>query len=83
MLNDKELRIFQAFKEEILDRYGCDSCNDWNFPKGWSDKEKLAFSMRVAKHCKVDLDDIYKPGRKYGPCNTLVLQYLLDNIGHD
>lgn len=43
MLNQNELEILDQFLDELSDRFRNDGCNDWDFPKNWTEEEKRKF----------------------------------------
>lgn len=43
MLNNKESVLVKYFLEDYSSRLGNDGCNDWDFPKDWSVREKEEF----------------------------------------
>ena len=39
-MNEKEIKLLMVFLEEYMDELGNHGCNDWNFPKTWTQKER-------------------------------------------
>ncbi len=46
-MNAKERTLAADFLNEYADRLSNDGCNDWNFPKGWTEAEARDFAVRV------------------------------------
>jgi hypothetical protein len=43
MMTEKERAVAAQLLEMASEEFGNHGCNDWDFPKGWTKEEKIAF----------------------------------------
>lgn len=75
VLTTQEQQLVKQFLLDYLERLSCDSCNDWDFPKGWtkSQKEDLYARVRAMNPDNYDDDDDDDQPQLF---NTDVVEYL-------
>ena len=74
-MNTRDRALLIDLLDEFADRLGNDSCNDWEWPRSWSESYKRDFLDRY--NTWADDEEEYHP--KYGPnivSLVLFLRYL-------
>jgi hypothetical protein len=71
---DFEKNTLYAFFEELDDYMARARCNDFYFPKDWTEEQKNEFSKKVFEA----LDEEYEDGD--GPGDFMVLKYLVKKL---
>lgn len=78
-MKKKELLLAAKLLDESADIYSNNGCNDWEFPKTWSQEERRAF-MREYHEWNGDLDE-FDPSLpiKYAP-DFAVMRFLAHKL---